>query len=145
MGMRATFEAVVETDHRVKKDKVLDLDKMWQPAHFLLTGDPWNPSGPLGAAVMGGTGVGEDYGYGPARLLTAAQVREVAAALDAVRDDELRASFDPAAFARADIYPAIWDEPRDDLAAEVVGAVSRLRAYYRRAADAGHGMLVLIC
>jgi hypothetical protein len=49
------------------------------------------------------------------------------------------------AVAETDHRVKVWDEPRDDLAAEVVGAISRLRAYYRRAADAGHGMLVLIC
>ncbi|NUR82053.1 MAG: DUF1877 family protein [Terrabacter sp.] len=49
----------------------LDLDKSWHGIHFLLTGTDWSAgdAGAAGGAILGGRPVGEDDGYGPARLL----------------------------------------------------------------------------
>lgn len=63
--------------------------------HYLLTGTAWDESTMLGKAIMGGSEVGEDLGYGPARLLPASVVKRVAAALDAVNDADLRRRFKP--------------------------------------------------
>lgn len=52
--------------------------------------------------------IGTDGGYGPARLVRPDAVRAVAAALDAVDIETLRARFDPAAMTAADIYPGLW-------------------------------------
>ena len=58
----------------------LNLEKSWHVLHYLLTGKAEEAPGPLGNAILGGTEIGGDLGYGPARFLTPQQVREVAVA-----------------------------------------------------------------
>src|SRR5262245_26397413 len=68
----------------------LDVDKAWHGIHFLLTGTAWGGELPWGFVLRGGEALGDDdLGYGPARLLDAAQVREVAAALETLPGAEL--------------------------------------------------------
>src|SRR5262249_38852831 len=59
----------------------VSIDKAWHGLHYLLCGAPEPAPGPLGQAVFGGTEIGEDQGYGPARYFTPAQVAEIATAL----------------------------------------------------------------
>jgi hypothetical protein len=87
---------------------MLDLDKSWQLIHFLLTGDPWNGEPPLKDAILGGTPLGGELGYGPMRYLTPDQVRSVAESLSGVQEQRLRAAFDPAKLAREEVYPGLW-------------------------------------
>src|SRR4051812_40770621 len=61
----------------------LDIDKAWHAIHFLLTGTAWEGEPPLDFLAIGGTEIGEDLGYGPARGLVSSQVRELATALEA--------------------------------------------------------------
>ena len=54
----------------------LDIDKAWHAIHFLLNGQTWEGTGALYDAVLGGHVLGEvDVGYGPARCLSASEVR----------------------------------------------------------------------
>lgn len=73
----------------------LDLDKSWHGIHYLLTGTDWQIGEGAGAAVLGGDELGQDGGYGPPRLLGPDTVRAIAAALDALDVEALRARFDP--------------------------------------------------
>ncbi|GIE77023.1 hypothetical protein Aph02nite_29730 [Actinoplanes philippinensis] len=121
----------------------LDLDKSWHAVHFLLAGSAWGlGDGLAGAAVLGGDDIGEDGGYGPARLVSADRVRAIAEALDAVTDDALRARFDRSAMKAAEIYPDIWDEdvPVDGFLEEIAG----LRIFYRTAAADHQAILLMI-
>ena len=81
-----------------------DVDKAWQGIHFLLAGDPWGGEDAAAKAVLGGTEIGGDLGYGPARYLTATEVKEVADAISRIDRDELKRRFDAQAMADADIY-----------------------------------------
>ena len=87
---------------------ILELDKAWHVIHFLLTGDEWGGSAPLKDAIVGGTEIGPDLGTGPARFLTAEEVRAVSAALGRTSESDLRSRFDPAALDAAQIYPGMW-------------------------------------
>jgi hypothetical protein len=121
----------------------LDLDKSWHAVHYLLAGSAWGlGDGVAGAAVLGGEDIGDDGGYGPARLVTADRVRAVADALDALDDATLRARFDRPAMKAAEIYPDIWDEdvPVDDF----LEHVGELRRFYRTAAGNGQAILLMI-
>jgi len=55
----------------------ISIDKAWHGLHYLLCGAPEPVAGPLGQAVFGGTDIGEDQGYGPARYFTPTQVAEI--------------------------------------------------------------------
>src|SRR5262249_39923399 len=86
-----------------------DVDKAWHAIHFMLTGVAEGGDGPFALAVLGGTPVGEEVGYGPARFLNPGEVRSVAAALEQLGEGGFRARFDAEAMTRAKIYPdVIW-------------------------------------
>jgi hypothetical protein len=59
--------------------RALRLEKSCQAIHFLLNGDPWSSAGPYGKVILGGQHIGQDSGYGPAKLLTPTEVRDLAA------------------------------------------------------------------
>jgi len=135
------LEGLVEED--TAREEFLDLDKAWHGLHWLLTGTTGDASTPAGQAIMGGAELGEDWGYGPPRLLGPDDVRRVADALAEVDDDELRGRFDPAAMKAADVYPFIWDE--EDVFAEYLApSFAMLQEFYARAASRGDAVLALI-
>lgn len=123
----------------------IDLDKAWHGIHFLLTGTAWEGEPPLNFLMHGGTVIGEvEVGYGPARGMTAAEVKTVAGALTGIDEAFMRARFDPAQMTQLDIYPGIWDrDPAEDdsfgYCMEYFGAV---RTFVMRAAERGAGLII---
>src|SRR6266568_6952562 len=66
------------------------LNKAWHAIHFVLTGSRLGGDEPLNFLVSEGTPIGEvDVGYGPARVLTSAQVGALAGALAAVDPEDV--------------------------------------------------------
>ena len=126
--------------HRAELDhKRLELGKSWHLLHFLLTGSADSVPPPLGNAILGGTAIGPDLGYGPARFLTPRQVSDVAEALTGVDAAELARRY-PAAIDRADIY-TYSDIDKDD---DYLFHFRALVAYYVDAARNDNGMLLYI-
>jgi hypothetical protein len=149
-GRRLTPEqsAAVEADPSAadalldRDEDVLDLDKAWHAIHFLLTGSEWDTPAGAGEAILGGDPVGSDTGYGPPRLLAAERVRAVAADLQDLTPDSLRARFDPAALLAAAIYPQVWDD--DDFETYLAPNFVSLRAFYLTAAERNQAVLLVI-
>jgi hypothetical protein len=125
-----------------RTEDVLDLDKAWHGIHFLLTGSAWETTPGAGEAVLGGVPVGDDRGYGPARLVAAEQVRAVAAGLGELTGEALQARFDPAALMAEAIYPQVWDD--EDFANYLLPNFLDLQTFYRAAAERGEAVLLLI-
>jgi hypothetical protein len=122
----------------------LDIDKTWHIIHFLLNGQPWDGEWPLGALVMGGTEISdEDVGYGPARYLTPAEVREVSAAVNALPADALLSRFDSDAVRKAEIYPEGWSGSAEDRD-YIGGYYTQLQAFFGAAAEAGEVMVIYL-
>jgi hypothetical protein len=121
----------------------LYLDKSWHGIHFLLAGKDWETTEGAGEAILGGDPIGEDDGYGPARLVTADRVHTVAAALRTVDEDTLRGRYDAEGLTAAEIYPEIWDEA-DVLDEYLLPYFQDLRSFYLAAADAGEAVLLAI-
>src|SRR5580692_9747718 len=102
--------------------QVLSLEKSWHGLHFLMTGDAWMGDPPLNFLTTGGEEVCDiDVGYGPARILRAPLVATIHEALDNFPDSNVDTRLDPAAFQDAQIYPMIWNEPREALVVEYKG------------------------
>jgi hypothetical protein len=120
----------------------LEIEKAWHGLHYVLAGTRWEPTAPPGNAVLGGTAVGEDVGYGPARLMNAPEVDATAKALAALTTSEIRARFDGPAKAREQIYPRGWSARSD--AKWLVDAFVSVRDYFDEAAKAGFAMLLWI-
>ena len=134
----------LENDEAEVPEPELDLDKSWHAIHYLLTGTAWDVDENAGAAVLGGDEIGEDNGYGPARLLSSDSVRVVAAALDAIDLETLRNRFVPEALAAADIYPAVWDQTDADFDTYLAPYFVQLRSFYGVAAANGQAVLIAL-
>jgi hypothetical protein len=118
------------------------IDKAWHDLHYLLCGKLEPASGPLGQAVFGGTEIGEDLGYGPARYFTPAQVAEIAAALQSPDlERELHARFDAAAITQLGVYPGGWETSDHDW---LIDAFHTVRDFYTAAGQAEQGIVTMI-
>jgi hypothetical protein len=84
----------------------LSLDKDWHVVHYLLAGRADGVTDGVGMAVLGGEDLGEDLGYGPARLLDPTAVRAVAADFGRLPPAAILARWDRRAMERADVYSA---------------------------------------
>ncbi|KJV35270.1 YfbM family protein [Luteibacter yeojuensis] len=122
----------------------LDVDKAWHAIHFVLNGSAWEGSGALGMSVLGGTEIGEDIGYGPARFLLAHQVTDVADALSKVSDADFHARFDAQAMDEQDIYPQVWSRDADDGRTYVFDYFVHMVNFYKEAVSRGDAMLLFI-
>lgn len=125
----------------------LDIDKAWQGIHFLLTGTSWEGDPPLNFVVSGGEWLGDiDVGYGPARSFMSDEVKAISDALERLPPESLRDRFDPKTMMEEGVYPEIWDrDPADD---DTLGYLLEyyddLRAFVRRRAEQGEGMIVYL-
>jgi hypothetical protein len=124
-------------------DWKLYLDKTWYPLHFLLTGEPEGVPGPISRAISGGTEIGRDLQFGPAKYLMPDEVREVSAALSAITHEELRRRFDPAD-PRAELIYFPMDDPEEEerFFNELVTYFDQLSIFYREAAKRNQAILI---
>jgi hypothetical protein len=119
-------------------EDALSLEKSWHALHFVLTGSAAEGEPPLSFLVAGG----EPLGDGEERLISAADVKEIAAEIEKITEQEFAARFDLAALDAADVYPRIWDEPLEDLLDEYFDHFQELKSLVKRAADSGSALLV---
>jgi len=117
------------------KGASISLDKAWHGVHYLLCGMVEPGTDLASQAVMGGTEVGEDLGYGPARYFDADRVAAIARELTRPNlEAEVTARFDPAQMENLGIYPGQFD-PVDDRQ-WLMDAFRELRKFYVDAAAA---------
>ncbi|MFC0682877.1 YfbM family protein [Lysobacter korlensis] len=160
MGMVGCFAAVdIETMQRLVEDPeqveeylypddgegepphYADVDKAWHGIHYLLTGKADDAPDPLGSAILGGDELGEDVGYGPARLLNADQVRSIASALP--DEETFKSRFAPREMTKAEVYPVvIWERDGDEALEYLVENYKSLVEFYQGAAARGQGAIL---
>jgi hypothetical protein len=120
----------------------ISLDKAWHGLHYLLCGALEPGPGPLGQAVFGGSTIGEDRGYGPARYFAPSQVAEIADALQSSGlERELEGRFDGETMTQLGVYPGTW-EPDDD--EWLIEAFRTLRDFYAAASAAEQAIVTII-
>ncbi len=124
-------------------DGVCDVDKSWQTIHYLLTGQAWGGQSPAAQAIMGGTEIGPDLGYGPVRCLDADQVKRVATALNEISAEELANRFDAEAMESQGIY-AFSAEDADEELEMAKDYFNQLKDFYQETANREQAMLLLI-
>ena len=137
-----SIEEYLYPDDDDEADGSFDVDKAWHGLHYLFTGTAWGGDGPLAQAILGGEAIGEDLGMGPARFLLPAQVREVAAALAGLTEDDLRTRFDPQQMKALDIYPDIWVQEGDEAFEYLMENYQPLVEFYAGAAGRGDGVIL---
>ncbi|QOR68132.1 YfbM family protein [Cytobacillus suaedae] len=163
MGMIATFFRVpntllnlikAEPDHIEElvldsdevQETALDIDKSWHGIYFLLSGEPdlEKPITSLvGEAILGGTEVGEDFGYGPMRYHEPTDVQNLYHELQKVSLTDLSNRFDIKKFSENNIYPMYrkWSLEDKDYLLE---NYEFLVAFYKKAAEEKEAILVVI-
>jgi hypothetical protein len=118
----------------------LSIEKAWHGVHWLLCGTPMEAPPPLGDVILGGDELGDDVGYGPARVLDAVRTAAVAAALEGLPAEDVADRFDAVRLDADEIYPSGWDEQgrREWLVAEY----ARVRDFYLGAAAEGRSVVL---
>jgi hypothetical protein len=92
--------------------------------------------------VFGGSEIGEDRGYGPARYFAPSQVAEIAGALQSPGlERELHGRFDGEAMTQLGIYPGVWETDDHDW---LIEAFRTLRDFYAAASEAEQAVVTLI-
>lgn len=130
-----------------ESEMLLDIDKMWDVLHFVLTGvsscDPIE-NNPLSEAVVGVRsleGIEELVAYTENE-----RVAEILAALEAFDMEQAMATFSMDACKKAELYPDIWDyDDEEELVKEEISDYfQNMKDFYREVLEAnGHVMVTI--
>ena len=87
---------------------------------------------------------GTDSGYGEDRLFTSEQVKQIDEALQGISKEDFDSRFDPAKMMEEDIYPTIWDRPKeeDDTLGYISEYFDELKQFIHRKTEQNMGMIV---
>src|SRR4051812_5154835 len=123
----------------------LDVDKDWHGIHYLLTQRAHPTASAQSKAIFGGQEIGEDLGYGPARLLSPVEVKEVAKALEGETEAKVAVRYDPKKMDAMQIYPEIWTRDGKEALDELLDTYGKFVSFYKKAASSeGYVLLVLM-
>jgi hypothetical protein len=146
LAQPALVYAVVDGAYNDPASGFVDLDKAWHCLHYLLTGSAGAGEPPLDFLLKGGSPVGdEDVGNGPARVLLAAEVATLAAALAPIDSQRLLLRFDLQTLDALDIYPGGWlemDLTSDYELGYFLGPYQELKRLLARAVSEKLGLII---
>ena len=130
-----------------ESEMLLDIDKMWDVLHFVLTGvsscDPIE-NNPLSEAVVGVHPLEGQDGF--VAYTEKERVAEILAALEAFDMDQAMATFSMDACKKAELYPDIWDyDDEEELVKEEISDYfQNMKDFYREVLEAnGHVMVTI--
>ena len=134
------FEIVEEAE------LLLDLDKMWDVLHFVLTGvGTSNPSGndTLSVAVLGVTPLENVTEY--ISYTEKTKVVEICSALENFDIEEAMAHFSIQAC--KNLYPDIWDydEEEEEIEEEICEYFQAMKDFYKKILELNGNVMVTIC
>lgn len=120
----------------------LDIDKTWHAIHFILTGQAGKTEEATGENTVlsklifsGNLLTDEDVGYGPAMLITQAEVKEIAKEIQGISRELLYKSFDLSTMLKNGVYPMINDEDEDGFFEYVWQYFEEIQRFFRVAAQ----------
>ena len=139
-------EDVEEVNSDVKTS--LDLDKMWDVLHFVLTGASSSEpikNNPFSEAVVGVSsieGVEEFISY-----TEKSRVKDIVFALDHFDIEKAMENFSMKECRKANIYPDIWnyEEETDEIKEELMDYFQKLKEFYKRILEVKGNVIVTIC
>ena len=140
------FETVEEWSD--EDELLLDIDKMWDVIHFVLTGvstDHRIDDNPLSQAVLGVTSIEDLSDY--MAYTEYSQIADIVAALEQFDMDQALESFDMTACKEAELYPNIWDydEEEEEIKDEILHDFEQMKVFYKKVLEAKGHVLVSIC
>ncbi|MET4108728.1 YfbM family protein [Hymenobacter sp. UYP22] len=154
MGMRMTIRKIRKADLRellinpdgifdfidndVPQGQELDLDKAWHGLHFMLTGTAWDGDEPLAYLLTGGHDIGNeeehDVGYGPARGLTAPEVKQFANDLNDITLETFASRYVGSRMDELELYPRGWGQELEEMRNWLVNEFNKLQSFANSAA-----------
>jgi|ERR1051326_7681029 hypothetical protein len=142
----ATAEARKQLATLGALERPLNLEKSWHILHYLFTGHV-GPANAPGDLLLTGEDLGEDLGYGPARLHSETATQAFSQFLDTQELERLQARIDLREMLRLGVYGVPMGPGSDaDYANELRGEVGvyfpSLHSYVRQMSDNGNGLLV---
>ncbi|SHN31604.1 protein of unknown function [Duganella sacchari] len=139
--LRGNEELLTET---LNSEDGLHLDKAWGGLHYLLKANPRNAT--LARLLFfGGENIGPDQGAGPARVLTPAQVRQIAAMLERETPAALAARYAPQAMEAEHVYPeGIWEQEGQGALVYLLNFYEELLVFVKQADRKGQAMVVVL-
>ena len=127
---------------------LLDLDKMWDVLHFVLTGvgssEPIK-NNPLSEAVVGLVPIEDVEEY--LAYTEKSRVKDIVLALEHFDIEKAMENFSMEECQKADLYPDIWDyeEEADEIKEELMDCFQNLKDFYKKIVEANGNVLVTIC
>lgn len=130
-----------------ESEMLLDIDKMWDVLHFVLTGvsscDPIE-NNPLSEAVVGVRALEGQDGF--VAYTEKERVADILAALEAFDMEQAMAAFSMDACKKAELYPDIWDyDDEEELVKEEISDYfQNMKDFYREVMEVnGHVMVTI--
>ena len=127
---------------------LLDLDKMWDALHFLLTGA--SASEPIkdncySEAVLGIYPIEEVEEY--VAYTEKSRIKDIVLALDNFDIEKAMESFSMEKCKKANIYPNIWDyeEESEEIEEELMDYFQNMKDFYKKILEAKGNVLITIC
>jgi hypothetical protein len=126
--------------------KALELEKSWHILHYLFTGHIDASHSP-GDVLMNGDALGDDVGYGPARLHDEKQTQEFARFLKSIDPARLQERVNYQEMSRVGVYSMPLGHGSDEefnaeLRAEIASYFPALRDYVGNTAEKHGGLLI---
>ena len=139
------FEEV--EDWNEEAEILLDIDKMWDVLHFVLTGvDSSEPieGNPLSEAVVGETSLEEVSEF--IAYIEKDRVADIISALENFDMDAALENFSMEACKKAELYPNIWDydDEEEDIKEEIRDYFHEMIDFYKQILEANGNVLVTI-
>uniref|UniRef100_Q0I5F1 DUF1877 domain-containing protein n=1 Tax=Histophilus somni (strain 129Pt) TaxID=205914 RepID=Q0I5F1_HISS1 len=139
------FETVEDTDET--EELSVNIDKMWDVMHFVLTGvDSSEPirNNALSEAIVGVDSI-EDISEFVA-YTDKSRIREIVLALQNFDFEKAMKDFSMQACKNANLYPDIWDyeEEKDEIIEELFDYYESLKEFYKKILEINGNVLVTI-
>ncbi|MDU3962219.1 MAG: YfbM family protein [Veillonella sp.] len=130
-----------------EEDVLLDIDKMWDVLHFVLTGvGTDNPidDNPLSQAVLGVTAIEDVSEY--LAYTEHNELENIVTALDAFDIEQALETFDMMACKEAELYPDIWDDDdeKDEIIEEILDYFEHMKGFYKKVLASNGNVLITI-
>lgn len=127
---------------------LLDLDKMWDVLHFVLTGA--SASEPIknnyfSEAILGISHIEEVEDF--IAYTEKSRIKDILLALDNFDIEKAMESFSMEECKKANIYPDIWDyeEESEEIEEEIMDYFQNMKDFYRKILEVNGNVLVTIC
>lgn len=146
--MEMDDEGLIETLEELEETNSLySVDKLWDGIHFLLTGvsaaEPIEGD-PLSEAIAGMHVFNDSEDAEFIGCTEYGELEDIISALERLDLKKLHDGFDPKKFHKAEIYPNIWGEDREELWSELSDALAGLIEFYKEAERSKMNVIVSI-